>query len=143
MLVFFALGNAKVLSFPLGNAKLLDASSFASQWNIGFSSKPTSSVYSIFAVIHIILTFPSAHLPASVHHGAASPGSGGPGTADDRRRGDHELQPRDVAQQPTRTLLPTLNRITRFTLCLRKFMKAYVYLTPHHQMSHKSQILKL
>ena len=34
MLVFFALGNAKVLSFALGNATLPDASSFASQWNI-------------------------------------------------------------------------------------------------------------
>ena len=35
MLVFFVLSKAKVLSFALGNAKLLDASSFASQWNIG------------------------------------------------------------------------------------------------------------
>ena len=35
MLVFFALGNAQLLSFVLGNAKLPDASSFASQWNIG------------------------------------------------------------------------------------------------------------
>ena len=35
MLVFFGLGNAKVLSFALANAKLPDASSFASQWNIG------------------------------------------------------------------------------------------------------------
>ena len=40
MLVFFALGNAKVLSFALGNAKLPDASSFASQWNIGFRINP-------------------------------------------------------------------------------------------------------
>ena len=38
MLVFFVLGNAKVLSFALGNAKLPDASSFASQWNIGLKS---------------------------------------------------------------------------------------------------------
>ena len=37
MLVFFALGNAKVLSFVLGNAKLPDASSFVSQWNIGLN----------------------------------------------------------------------------------------------------------
>ena len=35
MLVFFALGNPKVLSFALGITKLPDASSFASQWNIG------------------------------------------------------------------------------------------------------------
>ena len=37
MLVFLALANAKVLSFALDNAKLPDASSFASQWNIGLS----------------------------------------------------------------------------------------------------------
>ena len=36
MLVFFALGNAKVLSFALADAKVPNASSFASQWNIGF-----------------------------------------------------------------------------------------------------------
>ena len=35
MLVFFALGNAKVLSFALADAKVPNASSFASQWNIG------------------------------------------------------------------------------------------------------------
>ena len=35
MLVFLALGNAKVLSFALGDAKVPNASSFASQWNIG------------------------------------------------------------------------------------------------------------
>ena len=37
MLVFLALANAKVLSFALGDAKVPNASSFASQWNIGFS----------------------------------------------------------------------------------------------------------
>ena len=36
MLVFFALGNAKVLSLALGDAKLSNANGFASQWNIGF-----------------------------------------------------------------------------------------------------------
>ena len=36
MLVFFALGNAKVLSFALGDAKVPNANGFASQWNIGF-----------------------------------------------------------------------------------------------------------
>ena len=35
MLVFFALGNAKVVFFALGDAKVPNASSFASQWNIG------------------------------------------------------------------------------------------------------------
>ena len=36
MLVFFALGNAKVLSFALADAKVPNASSFAFWWNIGF-----------------------------------------------------------------------------------------------------------
>ena len=36
MLVFLVLGNAKVLSVALGDAKVSNASSFASQWNIGF-----------------------------------------------------------------------------------------------------------
>ena len=35
MLVFLALGNAKVLSFALGDAKVPPANDFASQWNIG------------------------------------------------------------------------------------------------------------
>ena len=35
MLVCFALGNAKVLSFALGDAKVPNANGFASQWNIG------------------------------------------------------------------------------------------------------------
>ena len=35
MLVFFALGNAKVLSFMLGDAKVPNANGFALQWNIG------------------------------------------------------------------------------------------------------------
>ena len=38
MLVFLALGNAKVLSFALGDAKVANANGFASQWNIGFNS---------------------------------------------------------------------------------------------------------
>ena len=32
MLVFLALGNAKVLSFALGDAKVPNANGFASQW---------------------------------------------------------------------------------------------------------------
>ena len=35
MLVFLALGNAKELSFALGDAKVPNANDFASQWNIG------------------------------------------------------------------------------------------------------------
>ena len=37
MLVFFALGNAKVLSFALADAKVPNASSFAFWWNIGLT----------------------------------------------------------------------------------------------------------
>ena len=35
MLVFFALGNVKVLSFAFGDAKVPNANGFASQWNTG------------------------------------------------------------------------------------------------------------
>ena len=42
MLVFFALGNAKVLSFALGDAKVPNANGVASQWNIGFSYRQYS-----------------------------------------------------------------------------------------------------
>ena len=45
MLVLFALGNAKVLSFALGNSKLPDASSFALQWNIGFYALQGDGIY--------------------------------------------------------------------------------------------------
>ena len=37
MLVFLALGNAKVLSFALGDAKVPNTNDFASQWNIGLT----------------------------------------------------------------------------------------------------------
>ena len=37
MLVFLALGNAKVLSFALSDAKVPNANDFVSQWNIGLS----------------------------------------------------------------------------------------------------------
>ena len=37
MLVFLVLGNAKELSFALGDAKVPNAHDFASQWNIGLS----------------------------------------------------------------------------------------------------------
>ena len=39
MLVFLALGDAKVLSFALGDAKVPDARYFAFWWNIGLSVK--------------------------------------------------------------------------------------------------------
>ena len=42
MLVLFALGNAKVLSFALGDAKVPNTNGFASQWNIGL--KPQSEM---------------------------------------------------------------------------------------------------
>ena len=37
MLVFFALGYVKLLSFALGDAKVPNANGFASQWNIGYT----------------------------------------------------------------------------------------------------------
>ena len=55
MLVFFALGNAKVLSFALADAKVPNASSFASQWNIGLRPRENDNtglslkVYKVFA----------------------------------------------------------------------------------------------
>ena len=39
MLVFLALGDAKVLSFALGDAKVPDARYFAFWWNIGFRDR--------------------------------------------------------------------------------------------------------
>ena len=39
MLVFLALGNTKVLSFALGDAKVPNATSFAFWWNIGFRDR--------------------------------------------------------------------------------------------------------
>ena len=38
MLVFLALGNAKVLYFASGDAKVANANVFASQWNIGLKT---------------------------------------------------------------------------------------------------------
>ena len=38
MLVFLALGDAEVLSFALGDAKVPNAGYFAFWWNIGLSS---------------------------------------------------------------------------------------------------------
>ena len=39
MLVFLALGDAKMLSFALGDAKVPDARYFEFWWNIGFTCK--------------------------------------------------------------------------------------------------------
>ena len=39
MLVFFASGNAKVVYFALGDAKVPNASSFAFWWNIGLTGR--------------------------------------------------------------------------------------------------------
>ena len=47
MLVFFALGNAKVLSFTLGDAKIPNVNGFASQWNIGFKLRPPFNTISL------------------------------------------------------------------------------------------------
>ena len=37
MLVFFAVGNAKLLSFAFGDTKLPNTNGFESQWNIGLT----------------------------------------------------------------------------------------------------------
>ena len=49
LLVFFALGYAKVLSFALADAKVPNAISFASQWNIGLK---------IMSYLGVVLTPP-------------------------------------------------------------------------------------
>ena len=54
MLVFFALGNAKVLSFALADAKVPNASSFAFWWNIGFRNN--SQIILIMAMYIIVHT---------------------------------------------------------------------------------------
>ena len=41
MLVFLASGNARVLFFALGDAKVPNANDFASQWNIGLCFQNT------------------------------------------------------------------------------------------------------
>ena len=55
MLVLFALGNAKELSFALGDAKVANANGFASQWNIGLTlfqnttfTRVTTKLYNFF-----------------------------------------------------------------------------------------------
>ena len=50
MLVFLALGDAKVLSFALGDAKVPDARYFAFWWNIGFKGLVIGAIkiYKIF-----------------------------------------------------------------------------------------------
>ena len=52
MLVFFALGNAKVLSFALADAKVPNASSFAFWWNIGFRVRAQNDDMSIYLNLH-------------------------------------------------------------------------------------------
>ena len=53
MLVFFALGNAKVLSFALADAKVPNASSFAFWLNIGLMV--SLSEYQILRSIYILV----------------------------------------------------------------------------------------
>ena len=61
MLVFLALGNAKVLSFALGDAKVPDANGFASQWNIGFRLRWLAFSYAIFSQEPIFMIFLLKH----------------------------------------------------------------------------------
>ena len=54
MLVFLVLGNAKVLSFALGDAKVSNVNDFASQWNIGLKLKINTPIYIITSfIMHI------------------------------------------------------------------------------------------
>ena len=52
MLVFFALGNTKELSFALADAKVPNASSFAFWWNIG-----PGEAHSVMRQPHTTATF--------------------------------------------------------------------------------------
>ena len=65
MLVFLALGDAEVLSFALGDAKVPNARYFAFWWNIGFNhtnyyvfSKENkckkSNLYSIVNIMYLV-----------------------------------------------------------------------------------------
>ena len=58
MLVFFALGNAKVLSFALADAKVPNASSFEFWWNIGLRGAYIHNILKVYLKIksfHLIL----------------------------------------------------------------------------------------
>ena len=55
MLVYFALGNAKVLSFALADAKVPNAISFAFWWNIGFRLLKKSIHWAICGTCNVIV----------------------------------------------------------------------------------------
>ena len=58
MLVFFASGNAKVLSFALADAKVPNASSFGFWWNIGLREQLAITIfYSTDKSIFVICLF--------------------------------------------------------------------------------------
>ena len=61
MLVFFALGNAKVLSFALGEAKVPNANGFASQWNIGLILHPVNLI--IYNWFDVVISFDACPFP--------------------------------------------------------------------------------
>ena len=70
MLVFFALDNAKVLSFALGEAKLPNTNGFASQWNIGFKKKENWLPLTTMALVmrRAVPTFPPIVLLSMTCH---------------------------------------------------------------------------
>ena len=61
MLVFLALGDAKWLSFALGDAKVPDARYFAFWWNIGFSLFPSISLFKMSTLLLRQTLFELAH----------------------------------------------------------------------------------
>ena len=57
MLVFFVLGNAKVLSFALGDTKIPNANGFVSQWNIGLRTSIKNNDHIDLVLLRINVTY--------------------------------------------------------------------------------------
>ena len=61
MLVFFALGNAKVLSFALADAKVPDARYFAFWWNIGLKVLKPGIAYHLPKESYLVMNYLIKH----------------------------------------------------------------------------------
>ena len=66
MLVFLALGDAKVLSFALGDAKVPDTRYFAFWWNIGFKDCEMTSHLHFMNMSRITISYVSIYFYASL-----------------------------------------------------------------------------
>ena len=62
MLVFLALGDAKLLSFASGDAKVPDARYFAFWWNIGFNQSKSMLIKSILIQVRNMFADRSSEL---------------------------------------------------------------------------------